>query len=137
MGNFGEFWGIPATLGFPPRLGLKLSKSVRLTSDTGRAVGGWRKIRPPLKIRVFQGLPLPGVPERGKGCVMKPRSLKVGDRVRVVRQPPAWGTAGYRVPVSTRRIYRLMIDRRRAVRVDEVDQWGAWVSVVVRDARGR
>ena len=68
---------------------------------------------------------------------MRPRSLKFGDRVRVVRLPPLWATPGYRVPLSTRRIYKLMIDRRRPVRIDQVDDWGTWVRLMVRDARGR
>lgn len=68
---------------------------------------------------------------------MRPRPLKIGDRVRVVRLPPVWAMPGYRVPASTRRIYKWMIDRRRAVRIDRVDDWGAWVRLVVRDARGR
>src|SRR5690242_18441891 len=63
--------------------------------------------------------------------------LKVGDRVRVVRLPPAWASPGYRVPASTRRVYKLMISRRRAVRIDQVDDWGAWVRLVVRGRGGR
>ena len=68
---------------------------------------------------------------------MRPRPLKIGDRVRVVRLPPLSGTQGCHVPASTRRIYRLMIERRRAVRIDQVDEWGAWVRLLVRDGRGR
>ena len=68
---------------------------------------------------------------------MPPRPLNPGDRVRVVRLPPLWATPGYRVPPSTRRVYRLMIDRRRAVRVDHVDRCGPWVRIMVRDTRGR
>jgi hypothetical protein len=48
-----------------------------------------------------------------------------------------WATPAYQVPLETKRIYQLMIDRRRAVRIDQVDECGAWVRVLVRDARGR
>lgn len=67
---------------------------------------------------------------------MRPRTLKIGDRVRVVRLPPIWSTPGYRVPASTVRIYKLIISRRRPVRIDDVDDWGAWVTLLVRE-RGR
>jgi hypothetical protein len=68
---------------------------------------------------------------------MKPRALKLGDRVRVVRLPPMWATPGCRVPASTRRIYKLMISRRRAVRIFEVNYTGAWVRELVRGWGGR
>lgn len=64
-------------------------------------------------------------------------TLKVGDRVRVVRLPPAWFSPGFHVPSDTRRIYKLMISRRRAVRINEVDEHGAWVQLHVRDNRDR
>lgn len=68
--------------------------------------------------------------------LMQPRALRIGDRVRIVRLPPMWSTPGYRVPASTRRVYQLMISRRRTVRIDNVDDWGAWVQVLIRGKRG-
>jgi hypothetical protein len=63
---------------------------------------------------VLGGISVVGAgPAIERQCVMRPRSLKIGDRVRVVRLPPLWMTPGYRVPLSMRRVYKLMIDRRR------------------------
>jgi hypothetical protein len=63
--------------------------------------------------------------------------LKIGDRVRVIRLPPIWKRPDWHVPADTRRIYRLMISRRRAVRVYDVDRYGAWVRLIVRARSGR
>jgi len=71
------------------------------------------------------------------GKMAKAQTLKIGDRVRVVRLPPVWSTPGWHVPRSTREIYRLMISRRRPVRIYEVDFTGAWVHLQVRTKRGR
>ena len=54
--------------------------------------------------------------------------LRVGDRVRVVRLPSAWDNPGYQVFPCTRRLYRKLIERRRPLRVYELDGWGLpWV----------
>lgn len=68
---------------------------------------------------------------------MRPHTLRVGDRVQVVRLPPMWSSPGFRVPADTRRVYDLMISRRRPVRIKEVDDIGAWVHLCVPDHRGR
>ena len=64
--------------------------------------------------------------------------LKVGDRVRIVRLPPAWDDPKYIVPRQTRAVFRRLIERRRPLRVYEVDHRGeAWVRCRFRNARGR
>jgi hypothetical protein len=56
------------------------------------------------------------------------RDLQVGDRVRVVRLPSEWDQSGYRVMACTRRLYKRLIERRRPVRICQIDQWGLpWV----------
>jgi hypothetical protein len=56
------------------------------------------------------------------------RDLRVGDRIRIVRLPTGWERPGYHVPPATRRLYRLLIDRHRPVRVYEIDQSGLpWI----------
>jgi hypothetical protein len=69
--------------------------------------------------------------------VLRETKLRTGDRIRVVRLPPAWGQSGFVVPRETRAVYRLMIGRRRPVRISEVDSWGAWVRLRVRSNGGR
>src|SRR5437660_427372 len=55
------------------------------------------------------------------------RTLRVGDRIRMVRFPTEWEQPGYHVPLCTRRLYRALIDRRRSVRVYEI-KWGMpWI----------
>lgn len=69
---------------------------------------------------------------------MSLRKLKVGDRVRIIRLPPIWNTAGYVVPLSTRRVFDQLFNRGRPVRVREVDERGdAWISCRLRGKDGR
>lgn len=54
--------------------------------------------------------------------------LRVGDRIRLVEEPPEWKRPGYHLPAETRALWRLLVARRRPLRVYEVDAWGApWV----------
>src|SRR4051794_3607054 len=56
------------------------------------------------------------------------RDLRVGDRIRFVRMPTEFDGPGYHVHPETRAVYRRLIERRRPVRVYEVDEWGApWI----------
>ena len=65
------------------------------------------------------------------------RVLRLGDRIRVVRFPSEWERPGYHVPPCTRRLYRLLIERGRPVRVYEVDEYGLpWVRCRFRDSNG-
>jgi hypothetical protein len=48
--------------------------------------------------------------------------------VRIVRMPSGIGSPGYAFPEETRRVYRLLIERGRAQRICEVDEWGVpWI----------
>jgi hypothetical protein len=65
------------------------------------------------------------------------QELRVGDRIRLVAEPPEWQRHGYQLPPCTRRLWLLLMARRRSLRVDEVDEWGApWVRCRVRKAGG-
>ena len=65
------------------------------------------------------------------------RELRVGDRVRPVADPPEWELPGYHLPAETRDLWRLLVDRGRPLRIDEVDAWGApWVRCRVRRPGG-
>jgi hypothetical protein len=56
------------------------------------------------------------------------QNLRVGDRIRIVRLPSDWEQPGYHVPPCTRRLYHLLIERRRPLRVYAVDEDGLpWV----------
>ncbi len=52
------------------------------------------------------------------------RDLRIGDRVRIVRFPAEWNQPGYYLHPATRRLYKQLIERRRAVRVCQIDDWG-------------
>jgi hypothetical protein len=56
------------------------------------------------------------------------QELRVGDRIRLVAEPPEWQRPGYHLPPCTRRLWLRLIARRRPLRVCEVDEWGVpWV----------
>lgn len=56
------------------------------------------------------------------------RELRVGDRIRLVADPPEWQQPGYHLPPGTRDLWRRLVARRRPLRVYEVDVWGLpWV----------
>jgi hypothetical protein len=68
---------------------------------------------------------------------MRLRPLKLGDRIRIVRLPPEWQNAGYRVPRSTRSVYRKLIERQRPLVVSEIDERGLpWIWCRFRSRRG-
>ena len=57
------------------------------------------------------------------------RDLRVGDRIRIVRLPTEWNQPGYHVPPCTRRLCLRLIQRRRPVRVNEIDDGGLpWIA---------
>lgn len=61
------------------------------------------------------------------------QGLRVGDRIRLVAEPPEWRRPGYQLPPCTRRLWLLLMGCRRPLRVHEVDEWGApWVRCRVR-----
>jgi hypothetical protein len=56
------------------------------------------------------------------------KSLRVGDRVRILRLPTLWNHPNYHVDPSTRRLYRRLIARKRSVRVFRIDEFGQpWI----------
>jgi hypothetical protein len=65
------------------------------------------------------------------------KPLKPGDRVRLIRFPPAWSNPAYHVPWSTRDVYRRLIARHRSLRIAEVDEFGAWVRCQFKSRAGR
>src|SRR5262245_44582571 len=61
------------------------------------------------------------------------QGLRIGDRIRLVSMPLEWDRPDYRVPPCTRRLMRRLIARKRALRICEVDDWGApWVHCRIR-----
>ena len=66
------------------------------------------------------------------------RELVVGDRIRLVADPPEWQHPSHYVPLCTRKLWRRLVARRRSLRVCEVDQWGTpWVRCRMRGRDGR
>ncbi|HEX8915770.1 MAG TPA: hypothetical protein VF796_25675 [Humisphaera sp.] len=65
------------------------------------------------------------------------RPLKVGDRIRIVRLPPDWETAEYKVSREMRSLYRTLIARRRPVTITEIDFDVPWIHCQTREKDGR
>ena len=67
------------------------------------------------------------------------RKLRVGDRIRIVRMPSVAALDGYVFPRMTRRLYRLLIARKRPLRVYKIDEpWRLpWIKCKFRTKKGR
>ena len=67
------------------------------------------------------------------------RHLRVGDRIRIVRMPSAGSLEGYVLPRDTRRLYRLLMARKRPLTVYEIDKrWRLpWIKCKFRTKNGR
>ena len=52
------------------------------------------------------------------------QTLRVGDRIRLVRMPSEFARPGYQLHRSTRQLYKRLIERARSLRVYEIDEWG-------------
>ncbi|HJT77984.1 MAG TPA: hypothetical protein VJ739_12345 [Gemmataceae bacterium] len=66
------------------------------------------------------------------------QELHVGDRIRLVAEPPEWQQPGCYVPPCTRGLWRRLMARRQPLRVYEVDEWGVpWVRCRLRLRGGR
>jgi len=66
------------------------------------------------------------------------KKLRVGDRVRFVSMPTEFSRPGYYVHRDTLRVYRRLIQRRRAVRVVYLDDWKLpWIRCQFRCKDGR
>jgi hypothetical protein len=66
------------------------------------------------------------------------RNLKVGDRVRIARLPSRESLDGYVLPADTRRIYRLLMKRKRILEIDEIDKrWRLpWIKFTLKTEDG-
>jgi len=65
------------------------------------------------------------------------RELRVGDRVRMVRMPSDAEAPAYTFLPETRRLYKKLIARGRAVRVFQIDEWGLpWIQCRFRRRDG-
>ena len=64
-------------------------------------------------------------------------TLKVGDHVRLVHFPTEYLRPGALFP-ETRRFYKYLLERKRPVKVCEIDDWGLpWIACQCRDGKGR
>jgi hypothetical protein len=67
---------------------------------------------------------------------MSPKSLKVGDKIRII-SVPGGGVPGYYIHKGTVRVYKKIIARKRAVRISEIDEGGTpWYTVKLRQKNG-
>jgi hypothetical protein len=65
------------------------------------------------------------------------RTLRVNDRIRIVRMPSGIDAPRYVLPACTRRLYEKLIARGRAVRVYDIDEWGLpWIRCKFRRRNG-
>jgi hypothetical protein len=77
------------------------------------------------------------MPTSHRGRAESWRDLRAGDRIRLVRMPSEFGRPGYQLHRSTRRVYERLIERRRPLRVYEVDEWGLpWIACRFRQQDG-
>jgi len=67
------------------------------------------------------------------------RKLRVGDRIRIVRMPSETSMDGYKLPRDTRRLYKLLIARKKVLHIHEIDKrWKLpWVWCRLRQKNGR
>lgn len=64
-------------------------------------------------------------------------SLRVGDRIRVVRMPSGIDAPGYVFHRDTRRLYERLIERGRPLRVNRIDEDGLpWITCRFKLANG-
>ncbi len=65
------------------------------------------------------------------------QDLKVGDRIRIIRQP-GLGVPGYYIHRDTKRVFAKLIARKRSVRIAWIDEYGSpWYRCSFRSKRGR
>jgi hypothetical protein len=66
------------------------------------------------------------------------KSLRVGDRIRIVEVPSEFFHEGYYIHRDTLRAYRRLVARGRPLRVCKVDEWSVpWVRCCFRRKNGR
>src|SRR5262245_6701210 len=65
------------------------------------------------------------------------RTLRIGDRIRLVEMPPEFFRPGYFVHRDTVRVYRRLLSRGRPLRIHRIDEWGLpWVACRFRRKTG-
>jgi hypothetical protein len=65
--------------------------------------------------------------------MLDPKSLKVGDRVRFTSLPDEWSRKGYTILPESVRFMKVVVKRRWASRVAEIDEYGyAWIHARIR-----
>ncbi len=66
------------------------------------------------------------------------RSLRVGDRIRIIRMPSGVDEPGYTFHRDTRSLYKRLIARGRSLRICEIDAWGLpWIRCKFHRKDGR
>ena len=66
------------------------------------------------------------------------RTLRVGERIRIVRVPIEFGQPGYFVDPDTRRLFELLVQRGRSHRIAWIDDSGLpYIDLRFRRFRGR
>jgi hypothetical protein len=66
------------------------------------------------------------------------RTLRVGERIRIVRVPIEFDQPGYFVARDTRRLFELLVQRARSHRIAWIDGWGLpYIDLRFRRFRGR
>lgn len=68
---------------------------------------------------------------------MKRHKLRVGDRIRIVREPGV-SSADYYIHPDTARVFKKLIRRNRPVRIYKIDEYGQpWYVCKFRKPNGR
>ncbi len=66
------------------------------------------------------------------------RSLRVGDRIRLVEYPPEFLQPGYCIHPDTVRVYKKLLKRKTSLRVYEIDEYDSpWIACRFRGRDGR
>ncbi|MFT3881513.1 MAG: hypothetical protein QM703_17830 [Gemmatales bacterium] len=66
------------------------------------------------------------------------KTLKVGDRIRLVEVPTEFFQKGYYIHKDTLRVYKKLQARRRPLRVYQIDEYGfPWVRCMFQRKDGR
>ncbi len=65
------------------------------------------------------------------------RSLRVGDRVRLVEYPPEFLQPGSCIFPETIRVYKKLLKRKASLRIREIDEYGSpWIACRFRRRNG-
>ncbi len=65
------------------------------------------------------------------------RTLRVGDKIRLIEIPPEFLQKGYSIDPGTMRVYKKLLARRRPLRIAEIDEYGIpWIRCRFRRKNG-